>query len=164
MFKKPLVIATIAATMGMAGISTQASAGDPLVGAIIGGGIGAAIGHNHGRDGGLVGGVLGAIVGSSIAADSGRYYDRGYYNRGSYDRGYYGSGSYDRGYYGSGYAPSYASDSSYYNSPSYYSAPEYYSVPQYYQAAPAVVYRSRPTYVSNYDRGYYRTRDYDRCY
>ena len=71
---KPLVIATLAATVAMAGFSTKASAGDPLLGALIGGGIGAAIGHDVNRhNGGAVGGVIGAIVGSSIAADSGRY-------------------------------------------------------------------------------------------
>ena len=79
MVRKPLVIATMAAALGIATVSTQASAGDPLLGAIVGGGIGAAIGHSAGgRDGGVVGGVLGAVVGSSIAAESG-YYDRGYY-------------------------------------------------------------------------------------
>lgn len=81
MFKKPLVIATMTAALGIATLSTQASAGDPVLGALVGGGIGAAIGHNAGgRDGGVVGGVLGAIVGSSIAAESGRpYYNDGYY-------------------------------------------------------------------------------------
>jgi len=84
MLKKTLAIATAATALGMATVSTQAAAGDPVLGAIVGGGIGAAIGHNAGgRDGGVVGGVLGAIVGSSIAADSG-YYDRGYYDGGYY--------------------------------------------------------------------------------
>jgi hypothetical protein len=79
MLKKPLAIATLAAAVGMGTISTQASAGDPVLGALIGGGIGAAIGHNAGgHAGGVVGGVLGALVGSSIAASDG-YYDRGYY-------------------------------------------------------------------------------------
>ena len=112
MLKKPLMIATMAAALGMAGISTQASAGDPVLGAIIGGGIGAAIGHNHGRDGGLVGGVLGAIVGSSLAVNSGGYYDGGYAPSYAYGPAYYGpayyrpapvvlysSGPYYRGYH-----------------------------------------------------------------
>jgi hypothetical protein len=82
MLRKPLLIATMTAALGLATISQQASAGDPLLGALIGGGIGAAIGHNAGgRDGGVVGGVLGAVVGSSIAASS-NYYDRGYYDGG----------------------------------------------------------------------------------
>jgi hypothetical protein len=84
MLKKPLAIAAAAAALGMGVVSTQASAGDPVLGALLGGGIGAAIGHSAGgRDGGVVGGVLGALVGSSIAASDG-YYDRGYYNDGYY--------------------------------------------------------------------------------
>jgi Glycine zipper 2TM domain len=87
MLKKPLLIATMTAALGLATLSQQASAGDPLLGALIGGGIGAAIGHNTGgRNGGVVGGVLGAVVGSSIAASS-NYYDRGYYD-GGYAPGY----------------------------------------------------------------------------
>jgi hypothetical protein len=89
MLKKPLAIAATAAALGMGLVSTQASAGDPVLGALIGGGIGAAIGHNTGgHNGGVVGGVLGAIVGSSIAASDG-YYDRGYYDGGYYNGGYY---------------------------------------------------------------------------
>src|SRR5947209_16881878 len=82
--KKPLIIATLGAAVALAGISTRAEAGDPVLGALLGGGIGAAIGHDVNRHGGAaVGGVLGAVIGSSIAADSG-YYDRGYYNGGYY--------------------------------------------------------------------------------
>ena len=90
MLKKPLAIAAAAAALGMGLVSTQASAGDPVLGALIGGGIGAAIGHSTGgHNGGVWGGVLGALVGSSIAASDG-YYDRGYYNGGYYAApGYY---------------------------------------------------------------------------
>ena len=131
-FKKPLVIATLAASVAMVAVSTKAEAGDPLLGALIGGGIGAAIGHNvnhHG--GGAVGGVVGALVGSSIAASSGYY---------------------DRGYYGAGYAPA----------PSYGYAPRYYSpAPVYYAPAPvygtAIVYSSGPSYrYRHYDRHNHR--------
>ena len=88
--KKPLLIASLTAAVGMAAVSTQAQAGDPLVGALIGGGIGAAIGHDVNRHGGAaVGGLLGAVVGSSIAADSGPYYSRGYAPAYGYDGGYY---------------------------------------------------------------------------
>jgi hypothetical protein len=121
MLKKPLMIATMTAALGIATLSTQASAGDPVLGALVGGGIGAAIGHNAGgRDGGVVGGVLGAIVGSSIAAESGR--------------GYYGDG-----YYDNGYAPAYG----------YAPAPSYgYYAPAPVYVGPSVVYRSRPYYYN----------------
>ena len=123
MLKKPLMVATTVAAMAAATLSTQALAGDPVLGALIGGGIGAAIGNGvsgH-RDARIVGGVLGAIVGSSIAANSGGYYDDGYY---APSAGYYGPAPvyygpsvvyssrpvYVRGYpryatYGRGYAP-----------------------------------------------------------
>jgi hypothetical protein len=130
MLKKPLVIASVAAAIGMAGLSTQASAGDPLLGAIIGGGIGAAIGHNAGgHNATAVGGVLGAIVGSSIAAESNGYYDRGYYD--------------------GGYAPSYGYGPSYSYGPAYY-APAPVVV---YSSGPS--YRG----YRGYDRGYYRVHD-----
>jgi hypothetical protein len=114
MLKKPLLIAMMTAALGLATLSQQAAAGDPLLGALIGGGIGAAIGHHSGgRDGGVVGGVLGAVVGSSIAASS-DYYDRGYYD--------------------GGYAPAYGP--SYYAPAVVYAAPEViyrsdYSYPRY---------------------------------
>src|SRR5258708_31412945 len=86
MLKKPLAIAAAAAALGMGVVSTQASAGDPVLGALLGGGIGAAIGHSAGgRDGGVVGGVPGALVGSSIPASDGHYHP-GYYNRGHLHR------------------------------------------------------------------------------
>jgi len=79
--RKPLIVAAIAATVGIATLSSQAYANDDaLLGAIVGAGIGAAIGHNvHGRDGAVVGGAIGAIAGASIAASSPSYYDTGYY-------------------------------------------------------------------------------------
>src|SRR4029434_2278886 len=76
MVKKPLMIAAIAAaTLTTAGLSGNASAGDPALGALLGGGIGAAIGNsvNH-HNGALVGGAIGAVAGASIAASSGPYY------------------------------------------------------------------------------------------
>ena len=130
--KKPLLIATLTATVAMAAVSTKAEAGDPVLGALIGGGIGAAIGHDVNRHGGAaVGGVLGAIVGSSIAADSGRYYDRGY--------GYYDGGP--RYYSGPAYGASYY-------------APSYYA-PAYPSYGVTYVYRDGPRY-RNWDRGYRR--------
>lgn len=87
--KKPLLIATLGTAVALAGLSTQAQAADPLLGALLGGGIGAAIGHDINRHGGgAVGGVLGAVIGSSIAADSNDYYGPGY-SSGYYDGGYY---------------------------------------------------------------------------
>jgi hypothetical protein len=103
MLKKPLMIATLVAAMATATISTEAAAGDPLLGALIGGGIGAAVGHGHGRDGGVVGGVVGALVGSSIAANSGPYY--GGYGPRYYDDGYYAPAA--PVYYGPAYGPAY---------------------------------------------------------
>src|ERR1700674_4702497 len=123
MLKKPLMVATLAAAMATATISTEAAAGDPLLGALIGGGIGAAVGHGHGRDGGVVGGVLGAIVGSSIAANSGGYYD--------------------------GYGPRYYDDGYYAPAAPVYSAPAYYGLaygPAYYGGA-TIVYRSHSNYA-----------------
>ncbi|HEX3063216.1 MAG TPA: glycine zipper 2TM domain-containing protein [Usitatibacter sp.] len=80
MKRKPLVIATLVAGLATATLSMNASAGDPLLGAIIGGGIGAAIGHNTGQHrGGEIGAVAGAVIGSTIAANSGPYYGEGYY-------------------------------------------------------------------------------------
>jgi hypothetical protein len=103
MFKKPLLIATLASAVGIATLSTQAAAGDPVLGALIGGGIGAAIGHDVNRHGGAaVGGVLGAIVGSSIAADSGPYYRDGYYEPAPR---YYAEPAYGPAYYGPAYYP-----------------------------------------------------------
>ena len=135
MLKKPLVIATISAALATATLSTPASAGDPLLGALIGGGIGAAIGNGvsgH-RDARIAGGVLGALVGSSIASSGGYY-----------DDGYYGSS------YGPAYAPSYG-----YPAPVYYGAPAVVirSYPRY---QPVYNYRYR-----SYDR-YDHRRDWRR--
>jgi hypothetical protein len=134
--KKPLVIATVAAAVAMGTLSTKASAGDPILGALIGGGIGAAIGHNsHSRHGTAVGGVLGAIVGSSIASTHGGYYDRGYYDSG----------------YGYGYAPR-----------TYYAPAPVYAAPVYgtsivYSSGPS--YRYGPRHYSRHDRRDYRRGD-----
>jgi hypothetical protein len=126
MFRKPLLIATLAAAVGSAALSTDAAAGDPVLGALIGGGIGAAIGHDINRhNGGVVGGVLGAIVGANIAAESGPYYGNGYYEP----------------------APRYYA-------PPVYAAPVYYASPAYgYRAAPRPYYRhyDRVVYNSRWD-------------
>src|SRR4051794_19814777 len=80
MLKKSLVVASITACIAAAGLSTQASAGDPVLGGLVGAGIGAVIGHGvDGRNGAAVGGAIGAIAGASIAASSGPYYGNGYY-------------------------------------------------------------------------------------
>lgn len=79
-------------------LSSEAMAGDPVVGAIIGGGVGAAVGKSMGgRDGAVVGGMLGAMTGVIVATDKNgrrevqyqtRYEDRGYRDRDyrDYDR------------------------------------------------------------------------------
>ncbi|MGB4342663.1 MAG: hypothetical protein WBJ03_03530 [Moraxellaceae bacterium] len=62
--------------------STQAMAGDPVVGAIIGGGVGAAVGKSMGgRDGAVVGGMLGAMTGVMIANDKGGHSEPDYRGR-----------------------------------------------------------------------------------
>jgi len=122
MLKKPLAIAAIAIATTAVLAPTEASAGDPGLGALLGGAVGAAIGHNvNGHHGAVVGGVLGAITGASIAANSGPYYGPDY-----------------------GYAPAPA--------PAYAPAPVYYAPPAYYRPAPVyyappVVVRPRPVYV-----------------
>src|SRR3954463_2942314 len=79
--KKPLLIATLGTAVALAGLSTKAEAGDPVLGALIGGGLGAAIGHDVNHHGGAaVGAVIGGVLGSSIAASSGPYYGNGYYD------------------------------------------------------------------------------------
>jgi hypothetical protein len=118
--RKPLIVATTAALVAMATVSTKAEAGDPVLGALVGGLFGAAVGHsvNH-HNGAAVGGAIGAIAGAGIAASS---------------DGYYYGGS---GYYGPGYAPQYAP----------VPAPVYgygYAAPVY--PAATIVYRSGPTY------------------
>lgn len=137
--KKPLLIATLAASVAMAAVSTKAEAGDPVLGALIGGGIGAAIGHDVNRHGGAaVGGVLGAIVGSSIASD--RYYGNGYYA-----------------------GPSYYSGPRYYSGPSYYSAPVYapsYYAPAYPSYGVTYVYRDGPRYRDHHRRDWRDDRRY----
>lgn len=140
MLKKSLVVAAITATVATATLSTQASAGgDPVLGALVGAGIGAAIGHNiNGPHGAWVGGALGAVTGASIVANSGGYYDRGYYGRSTY------------------YEPA----------PAYYGpSVSYYAPAPVYYGPPAVVYRSAPVYVRSYQPryvGYGRSYGYAR--
>lgn len=74
MLKKPLAIAAIAVAATTSLLPSEASAGDPALGALFGAAFGAAIGHGvSGHDGAVVGGVLGAITGASIAASSHPY-------------------------------------------------------------------------------------------
>ena len=122
MLRKPLLIAVLAATAAGAGtLSPSASAGDPLLGALIGGGIGAAIGHGvNGRTGAWVGGTLGAVTGASIAASSGGYYGGGYYG---------------------------PSDGFVAPAPVYYGSPAQYYAPVPVYRASTVVYRSGPVYA-----------------
>lgn len=128
--KKPLLIATLGTALALAGISTKANAGDPLVGALIGGGIGAAIGHDVNRHGGgAVGGVIGAVIGSSIAADSGYYGGRGYY---------------DSGYY----APAPVYSTPVYAEPVY--AEPVYAAPVYPAFGATYVYRDGPRYYDHH--------------
>jgi hypothetical protein len=83
--RKPVLIASLAAALGLGAVCTQASAADPALGALVGGGIGAVIGHNVGHGGGATaaGAVVGALVGSSVAASS-NYYGQPYYDSGYY--------------------------------------------------------------------------------
>jgi hypothetical protein len=75
MLKKPLALAAMAIATTTTLLPTEASAGDPGLGALLGAAVGAAIGHGvNGHDGAIVGGVLGAVTGASIAAGSGGYY------------------------------------------------------------------------------------------
>jgi hypothetical protein len=77
--KKPLAFAAIAIATTATFLPTDASAGDPGLGALFGAAVGAAIGHGvNGHDGAIVGGVLGAVTGASIAASSGGHYAHGY--------------------------------------------------------------------------------------
>ena len=162
--KKPLMIATLTAAVALGAIPTQASAADPLLGALIGGGIGAAIGNSSNRHhGGAVGGLIGAVIGSSIAADSNRYYggrydDRGYSGDRNYgerydDRGYSGERYYDdryddRGSYGERY---------YAPAPSYAYAPSYGHAPYYAPAYGAsIVFSSGPSYRDYGHRRHFR--------
>jgi hypothetical protein len=145
MLNKTLVIGTLATAMATATLSPPASAGDPVLGALVGGGIGAAIGHSvSGSSGAWVGGALGAVTGASIAANA----------------GYYGDGYYGGGIYGppAGYA---APVSAHYGAaPAYYAPPRVYAPrrvfvrPPVYVAAPVVVVRSRPFVVNAYGPRY----------
>ena len=124
--RKPVLIASLAAAVGLGAVCTEANAADPALGALLGGGIGAVIGHNVGHGGGATaaGAVVGALVGSSVAAQSNYYYN--------------GQPYYDGGYYGpppAAYAPP----------PVAYAAPPVYSEPVYSEP----VY-SAPVYSSYY--------------
>lgn len=139
--RKPLFVAAIAAAAALT-IPLQASAHDPVAGAIIGGVIGGAAG---GPPGAAAGAIIGGIIGSE-----GHHHPHGYY-RGA---PYYAPPPV-------AYAPRtyYAPPSTYYAPPQEYYAPPpvayapppvYYAPPVVYRAAP--VYAYGPRYVS---RGYY---------
>lgn len=131
MLKRTLVIGTLATAVAAGTLSAPASAGDPVLGALVGAGIGAAIGHGvNGHNGAWVGGALGAVTGASIAANSG---------------GYYGS-------YGPPAAYSYnAPGPAYYDgAPAYYAPPAVYAPAPVYVAPPVIVARPRPVYVQSY--------------
>jgi len=138
MLKKPLIIASAAALIATATLSTQAKAGDPIFGALVGGALGATIGHAvDGRHGAGVGAAIGAFAGAASSASQGYYGDSGYYG----GPGYYGGSS----YYGPTYAP----------------APVYgygYAAPVYPRAT--IVYNSG----SYYGHGHRRHRNNDRHY
>ena len=128
MLKKPLMTAALIAGLAAATFSTQASAHDPVLGALIGGGIGAAVG-------GPPGAAIGAIIGLAAGADP--YYHEPRY----YDRGYSAPRYYDRGYY----APA----------PTYYApAPVYYGPAVAYRSYPSYAYDYR--YARGYDRREWR--------
>ena len=154
--KSTQIAAIAAATLTTAGLSGNASAGDPALGALLGGGIGAAIGNsvNH-HNGALVGGAIGAVAGATVAANSGNYYGAGYGSYGSYG----GYGGY-AGYGGYGY------DYPYYDSPSYYAPPAVvYSAPVYVGTYPSYRYSYRPYrygYVNKGWHGHDRWRGNDR--
>ena len=135
MLKKPLVIASAAALIATATLSTQAQAGDPIFGALVGGALGAGIGHAvDGRHGAGVGAAIGAFAGAVSSANS-PYYGGGYYGGGYYDNG--------PRYYGPAYAPA----------PSYgYYAPAYPSATIVYSSGGHRHYRHRHN-----DRHYYRS-------
>src|SRR4051812_43774124 len=128
MFKKSMLVAAMAATLGTATLSTTASAADPVLGAIVGGGMGAAIGHGvNGHNGAWTGAAIGSVLGAAVAADQNRYYGDGYY--GAPGPSYYGQSN---GYYAPAPAPAY-----------YDSGPAYYG-------PPAVAYQPAPVYVAPY--------------
>ena len=87
---KTTLIAAAAAALALGTFSTQASAHDPVAGALLGTAIGAAAG-------GPVGAAVGAVIGTVIASDP---YSRRGYRDGPYDSG-------DRGY---GYRGEYRGD------------------------------------------------------
>jgi hypothetical protein len=137
--KKPLVIASMAAALGLGFASTQASAADPALGALVGGGVGAAIGHSFGgRDATAAGAVVGAVAGASIAANANDPYYNGYYAPPPAPVYSAPAPAYDP-YYGGGPAPVYSAP--------VYSAPVY-AAPVY--AGPSLVIGTGPYYYGSH--------------
>ena len=139
--KKTLLAVTLTAAAAAATFSTQASAHDPIAGALIGGGIGAAVG-------GPPGAAVGAILGLAIGSDSHRYRDRRYYG--------------ERPDY---YDPRYSERRYYDRAPARYVAPAYAEPPRVYRASPRYEYEQQRAYRD--DRGYdrrYEPRYDDRRY
>jgi hypothetical protein len=132
MFRKPFVIAAIALSTGATLLPSDASAGDPGVGALVGGVLGAVIGHSvNSHNGAVVGGVLGALTGASIAAHSGPYYGPAY---------------------GAPPPPAYYTAAPVYvtRAPAYYApSPVLVRPATAYYVPPAVIYRPRPVYVQS---------------
>ena len=142
--RKSYLLAAATTAVAAMTFSTQASAGDPLAGAIIGGGIGAAIG---GPPGAAVGAIIGTIAGASDP----------YYHHGYPVGGYYGA---PPAYYAPAPAPEYyppAQGPAYYpapQAPAYYpSAPAYYAPSTVYYAPP-VVYGAPRAYAYGAPRAY----------
>ena len=137
--RKTLLAVTFTAAAAAAAFSSQASAHDPIAGALIGGGIGAAVG-------GPPGAAVGAILGLAIGADSHSYRDRRYYGeRHDYDPRY--------------------SERRYDRAPARYYEPAYAEAPRVYRASPR--YMEQPRANRDYDRGYdrrYEPRYDDRRY
>ena len=153
--KKSLLISLAAASLALGTYSTQASAHDPVAGALVGTAIGAAAG-------GPVGAAVGAIIGTIISSD--HHFDR---DRRYYDRGY----RYDRGpvSYEPVPAPAYREPVRYYERPAYrdhrdyrdpreYREPARYydrEAPRYYEAR-NYEYREAPRYYREEPRYSYR--------
>lgn len=140
--KRGLLISTLLLATALSG---TASAGDPVVGAIIGGGAGAIVGHAvGGRDGALVGGAIGAATGVALATDRNRNNTRETY----YER--------DR------------DDDRYDRRTVVYERPRYAPPPRvvvYERPEPRHITYVRTTYVErgpHWDRGYHRGWKHDR--
>jgi hypothetical protein len=115
MWKKTLMVATLAGGLAAAPMLAQAGHDDRAAGAVAGGLLGALIGSSvNGHNGAAVGGILGAFAGAAIADD--RHDDRGH---GGYNRygAYSGYSGYEGRHYGERHWNGYTR--AYNNTPSY---------------------------------------------